>query len=144
MRSEGINRVIIVVKDIDKATKFYSELLGVSFQDASGTNPEFGVRSMVSWDGGIEICSPADTQAEVAKELATYLKNRGEGVLAVVFNVKDIDEATSIAMKKGVNIIRRTDYREGKVKGFKQITEVHLNPADCHGVYVDLFKGEPM
>ena len=36
MKIEGINRVILVVKDVEKTAKYYSELFGVSFQDLSG------------------------------------------------------------------------------------------------------------
>ena len=42
----GINRVVIVVKDIEKAGKLFSELLGAKFYDG-GVVDKFGVRALV-------------------------------------------------------------------------------------------------
>lgn len=144
MKREGISHVVVVVKDIEKAVKLYSELFGISFQDVSGVEPEHGVRAMVSWEGGIEICSPINTKADIARELATFLEKRGEGVIAVAFNVKDIEEAATMAVKKGIRITRRNDVGKDKVEGFKWVREVHLDPADTHGVYIALFQKEPI
>ena len=70
----GVNRVVIVVKDIVRAGRLFSELLGAKFYDA-GIVDRFGVKAMVSWDGGIEIISPVTEDSEAARFLSVQGQN---------------------------------------------------------------------
>ena len=42
MKIEGIDRIVIAVKDLDKAAEFLSKLLGVEFEEV--TNPSSNSR----------------------------------------------------------------------------------------------------
>ena len=65
---KGVNRVVIVVKDIERASQLFSELLGTTFYDA-GVVDRFGVKAMVSWEGGLELISPATEDSDAARFL---------------------------------------------------------------------------
>lgn len=136
MRTEGINRIVVAVEDIQKARKRFAELLGIEFWHSNVAH-KFGLRAMVSWDGGLELVSPIDPQSSAAR----FLKKKGEGILSVAFNVKDIEEASIMAQEKGIRITDRIDLGD-EVRGFRLLKEVALHPADTHGVAILLFQGE--
>ena len=135
MKTGGVDRVVIVVRDIEKASKSYSELLGISFWDA-GVREDFGVRAMVSWDGGIELISPTDANSEAAR----FLEKRGEGLFGVIFKVSDIGEARARAEEKGFCVTGEVDC--GLPAGFKVFKEITLHPEDTHGIVVALVQSE--
>jgi methylmalonyl-CoA/ethylmalonyl-CoA epimerase len=135
METQGLDRVVIAVKDLDKAAKRYSEVLGASFWDA-GPQEEQGVRAMVSWDGQVELISPISPQSAAAK----FLERKGEGVIGVAWKVKDIAEAGDQATKKGFRIVDRFDFPAAP--GFKLFKEILLHPKDTNEVTVILVQSE--
>jgi methylmalonyl-CoA/ethylmalonyl-CoA epimerase len=135
MKTLGLDRVVIVVKDLDKAAKRYSELLGTSFWDA-GVQEKQGVRAMVSWDGQIELMSPVSAQSGAA----IFLEKKGEGVFGVAWKVKDIDEAAAQMTKKGFQIMERFDFPDAP--GFKLFKEIVLHPKETNGIFPILVQSE--
>ena len=136
MRTEGINRIVVAVHNVEKASDRYSELLGISFWDA-GVQEEFGLRALVSWDGGVELVSPLHPQSDVAK----FLERRGEGIYAVAFNVRSVEEARAMAKEKGIRVTQELGWNDAD--RFKVVKEIVLHPADAHGVPIILFEGQP-
>lgn len=122
MGVKGIDHVVIAVKDLEKAKKFFSELLGIEF-DELGENKQWKFRSVISPEG-FELLTPTTPDSETAK----YIEKRGEGYFAVAFKVKNAEEIAEKAKKMGVRVI-------GKIErgGFK---EIFLHPKDCFGVQV--------
>jgi methylmalonyl-CoA/ethylmalonyl-CoA epimerase len=127
--------VVIVVKDLDKAAKRYSELLGASFWDA-GVQEKQGVRAMVSWDGQVELMSPVSAQSGAA----IFLEKKGEGVFGVAWKVKDIDEASAQVTKRGFQIMERFDFPDAP--GFKLFREIVLHPKETNGIFSILVQSE--
>jgi 4-hydroxyphenylpyruvate dioxygenase-like putative hemolysin len=127
----GINRVVIVVKDIEKSGKLFSELLGAKFYDG-GIVDKFGVRALVSWDGGLEIISPITEDSDAAK----FLREKGEGVYTVIFNVDDADQAASRAKSLGVKQTGVIEFDQHPF--FKKFKEILLAPEDTCGTFVAL------
>jgi len=125
---KGVNRVVIVVKDIEKAGKLFSELLGIRLVD-HGVVQDMGIRAMLSWDGGIELVSPITSDSDVAG----FLSEKGEGVYAVVFNVDNADKAADRAKKLGVKM--RGTIELGEKEGFRKFKEILLDPEDTHSVF---------
>jgi 4-hydroxyphenylpyruvate dioxygenase-like putative hemolysin len=126
---KGINRVVIVVKDIEKASKLYSGLLGVKFHDA-GVVDRFGVRAMLSWEAGIELVSPTTSKGDVA----SFMKKNGEGIYAVVFNVDDADQAAERARALGVRI--KDTIEMSQSPAFNKFKELLLDQEDTHGAFI--------
>jgi len=71
---EGIDRIAIAVKDLDKAVKFYSELLDIDF-DVFPEHEGLGMRGAYGASGleFIEATSPDTT-------IGKFIKERGEGL----------------------------------------------------------------
>jgi len=135
METQGLDRVVIAVKDLDKAAKQYSEVLGVTFWDA-GPQEEQGVRAMVSWEGQVELISPISPQSAAAK----FLDKKGEGVIGVAWKVKDIVEAGDQMTAKGFRIVDRFDFPAAP--GFKLFKEILLHPKDTNEVTIILVQSE--
>ena len=135
MKAKGVNRVLIAVRDVEEASKRYSSLLGIRFWDA-GVQEDFGVRAMVSWEGGVELIAPLDTDSRVAR----FLEKNGESIYGVAFNVTDIDRAVTAARQKGIRITHTIDQdQSGKFKLFK---EVCLHPAYTDGIFMLLVQSQ--
>jgi hypothetical protein len=63
---------------------------------------DLGLSVYMSWQGGLEIVAPLDdVDNEFNAPLRARLKERGEGVFAVVLGVKNLDEAVSRARREG-------------------------------------------
>jgi methylmalonyl-CoA/ethylmalonyl-CoA epimerase len=131
----GVDRVVIAVRDIDTAAKRYSELLGISFPH-SVIREDYGIRAMVSWDGGIELVSPIDNNSLIAK----FIEKKGEGLFGVVFKVDDIDKAKARAEAKGFRVTG--DVHSGLPDGFKLFKEITLHPKDTYGISTTLMQSE--
>ena len=143
MRTKGINRVAIVVKDFDGAVALYSELLNTTFYPldiAEGS----GVRVALSYDAGIEIASPlSESEQPTALGLSQYIKEHGEGLYAVVFSVDDVEQARDKAETMGIRVLRKVEVGQDDVKQsfqgrYNTFMEYFLNPEDTYGVSVVL------
>ena len=58
MTINGVNRIMIAVRDLDRAKQLYSDLLGATFIDAHWTGEPFGIAVSIAWDAGIELRAP--------------------------------------------------------------------------------------
>ena len=141
MKTKGVARVVIAVRDIEKARKFYSELFGISFWDA-GIHKDSGTRAMVSWDGGIELVSPISPAPanSTGEGIARLLQDREAALFGVAFKVSDIEEARARAKEKGFRITSEID--RFLPPGFKVFREIFLDPKDTHGISVILIQSE--
>lgn len=136
MKIQDIDHVVIAVKDIDKAVKFFSELLETNFEEINGTLKEMGVRSKISPEG-IELISPTTTQNEVAK----FLERKGEGLYALSLRVKDAMQAATDAREKGIRVIGATKQEQLGTR-YLNFKEILLHPKDAHGVLLLLTQYE--
>ena len=53
MAVNGVNRIILAVRDLQKAKAYYEDLLGATFHDAHWTGEPFGIQVAISWNAGI-------------------------------------------------------------------------------------------
>ena len=145
MKPKGVNRVVIAVKDIDKAIDLYSRLLGATFHDASAGAESYGVRVAMSWDAGIELCAPLPGCNSYIEQI---IKKRGEGLVGVVFCVDDVDEAHEKAKDMGIGVLSLIEYDQHQIEQylggrFKKYKEYMLNSADLCGVGAIVGQIEP-
>lgn len=52
---------------------------------------DMGFVMHISWEAGLEVVSPMETRTEFNQMLWDWLDTRGEGVMSVVFGVRDLD-----------------------------------------------------
>jgi methylmalonyl-CoA/ethylmalonyl-CoA epimerase len=117
MKPHGVNRVTMIVRDLEQGKAFYSNLLGATFCAVHDAEAErFGIRCVIAWNAGIELVSPLPGRDSYARR---FLEKHGEGLAGVVFAVKDVDEAKAAAEELGVRITYALDYG-------KDIIDAHL------------------
>ena len=108
MKPLGVNRVVIAVKDLEKAMNFYSKLLSATFHEATAEDVvTLGIRVAFSWDAGIELVAPMPGRESFVTEI---LEQRGEGLINVVFAVDDVEKAREAAEALGLGLWYSVDY----------------------------------
>nr|MDO8082537.1 VOC family protein [Candidatus Freyarchaeota archaeon] len=128
MKIERIDRVVIAVKNLYEAMKFFSDLLGIKF-DPTGSSGEQLVRAAYS-PSGIELMEATQPDSPVGK----FVEKRGEGLYAVVFKVPNIEEANAEFERKGIRNVGKLDL--GALK------ESMFHPKNTHGVMIILAEYE--
>lgn len=112
-RERGVNRVVMLVRDLDAGRAFYEALLGCTFHAVNDEEAAaFGVRTIFSWDGGVELVAPlpgADSHLE------SILEERGEGLIGVVWAVADADAAKAAAQEHGASTYYTLDYSQEQI-----------------------------
>jgi len=127
MKVEKIHHVSIMVKDLEKAGKFYSDLFGIEFSGPH-ENKELDVR-FLSFPLGINLATPLTPDGPSAKTL----DRRGEGLAMLVLNVSNLAEAIADMESRGVRLIGRADPNVAK--------SAYFHPKDTYGVMVELMEG---
>ncbi len=126
----GLSHVVLAVRDLDQAMKFFSKLFDVEFTDV-GELPGVGFRSMVC-ENKLEIISPTRSDSDVAR----FIERKGEGVYAVAFKAPDAGKARERAESMGIRVvgdINQDDF-EGVAHG--EVREIWLHPKDTFGMYL--------
>ena len=126
MKVQKIHHVSVLVKDLEKASKLYSQLFGIEF-DGPYDQEDLDVRFMSS-SIGLNLASPLTPDGPTAKSL----ERRGEGLSMLVLNVPDIDEAIADMESQGVRLVGREDRPKERVASF--------HPKDLCGVMVELWQ----
>ena len=126
MKVQKIHHVSVLVKDLEKAGKLYSELFGIEF-DGPYDQEDLDVR-FISSSIGLNLASPLTPDGPTAKSL----ERRGEGLSMLVLNVPDMDEAIADMESPGVRLVGRADRPKERVASF--------HPKDLCGVMVELWE----
>ena len=123
MKAEKIDHVAILVKDLEKAGKFYADLFGAEF---SGPNEikNLDIRNLLS-PLGIELVSPLSPDGAMARTL----ERRGEGLTMLSLKVPNVAEAAAEMKARG---IRQIGALEGRAAIF--------HPKDLFGVTIELIQ----
>ena len=126
----SIRVVHIAVNSVEEAAKDYKERFGLE-ADAPKDQPATGIRGAVVPLGNaiIEFIEPLDPeQGPVAK----FLKNRGEGIYMIGWEVDDVDDAIKGLEANGVRLLSADP--ESRAAG----ANVFIHPKSSHGVLVEL------
>ena len=123
MKVEKIDHIAILVKDLEKAGKFFADLFNTEFAGPNEVK-ETDMRNLMSPEG-IELVTPLTPNGVLARTL----EHRGEGITLISLKVPNVVEATA----------------EMKAKGVRQIggigTKIALfHPKDLYGVTIELIE----
>jgi methylmalonyl-CoA/ethylmalonyl-CoA epimerase len=137
MKPMGVSRIILAVRDLQKAKALYSHMLGATFHDASWTGAPLGMEVAISWDAGIEICAPMPGR-EKDSMISGFLEEHGDGILSIVFSVQDADAIKDTAEKLGIQALYSVDYSQPDIDAhldglFKKYKEHFMNSAEACG-----------
>lgn len=145
MEIEGIDRLVIGVKDMDGALGFFRNVFGVTFTEITGDAPKVaGCRVAISLDKRLELISPVAEPLQVTnppdpRTLAKRLEDADAVLYAVIFKVKDLYEATANADRNGVRVVgNRVTFARDDQLGISNFDEVTLAEADTFGIKMAL------
>jgi methylmalonyl-CoA epimerase len=99
---KGIDHIAIAVTDLEEATKFYRDTLGMKVTERRVTEgAKSGMISVVLSSGAFSIVllEGADQRSQVSQ----YIEEFGPGVQHVAFQVSEIEETSEILKKRGVD-----------------------------------------
>ena len=127
MLFQGIDRVLAIVDDMDRAKAFFSDLMGVSFdRTIVDENVHFEV-AMSRF--GLELASPMVDDHPMVADRAGFEANGGILSLVVV-RVSDFDQAVAHFRERGIEPVRFLNIGDAR--------EAIYNPADTYGVTIVL------
>lgn len=149
MEIEGIDRLVIGVRDMDRALAFFRDVLGVRFEEIEGDAPKVaGCRLAISLDKHLELISPVAEPLQVTNppdplELKRRLEKAEAVLYAVIFKTPNLDRAIEQAGRHGVSVAgqRITFPRDEQLK-LSDFDEVALAEADTFGLKVALSQYE--
>jgi methylmalonyl-CoA/ethylmalonyl-CoA epimerase len=128
----AIDHVGIAVADLDAATAFYRDLLGMETVHEE-TNEEQGVReAMVAvGDSGscIQLLAPLDESSPIAR----FLERSGPGMQQLAYRVTDIEAVSAVLRDRGLRLLYDVARRgtAGSLVNF-------VHPKDAGGVLIEL------
>ena len=112
MKVEKIDHIHILVKDLEAAAKFLSNLMGSQF-----FGPRESPNDKVAFDNlGFELMQPP-TSTNPDNPVSKHLKEHGEGVAWIGLKVPNLDEAVAELRSKGIPIKYWRDYTDPTWKG---------------------------
>ncbi|MFZ0547176.1 MAG: methylmalonyl-CoA epimerase [Candidatus Promineifilaceae bacterium] len=127
-----ISHIAIVVPDLDEATTFWVEALGLPLQHMEHV-PDQGVdvAFLPSGESEIELLEPCTSDSGVAR----FMEKRGPGMHHICFEVDNIENVLERLRQKGVPLINE----EPTIgTGGKKIAFIH--PKGTGGVLVELYE----
>jgi len=130
MQALKLDHIGIAVKDIERALKFYADILGLTLAGEEVIS-EQKVRTAFLPIGDTEVELLESTEPD--GPVANFIEKKGEGIQHIAFKVNNIEAALKELEDKGIRLI------DGKPRigaGNKKIAFLH--PKDTFGVLVEL------
>ncbi|MBN1849606.1 MAG: VOC family protein [Deltaproteobacteria bacterium] len=126
---EKIERISIAVKDLDKSIQFFSDLLGIHF-DETFVVEQSGAREAIS-SFGLEL-----VEGKPGTWVHDFIQKKGEGVFSLMIKVSDMEKAKKVFKDKGVRLTG--EINSITEPGGPGLREVSYHPKDTHGVMIFL------
>ena len=125
-----LHHVGIAVNSVAESIALFERLLGIKAHSVEEAPCQQVKEAIFRFDEGAEISLLEPTGPDSA--IARFLKNRGEGIHHICFEVDDVDEELKAMAGKGIEVIDKQG-REGVAGriGF-------LHPKSARGVLIEL------
>jgi methylmalonyl-CoA epimerase len=130
----GIKKVIevgVAVKDLDKAIKLFTEVLGAEAGETM-TFDAYGMKFAMCRLGDVdfELMAPTRPDGVIGK----FLEAKGEGLHHIALNTDDIEKQWKEFAEKGIQLIDKSpNVHEGHKFGF-------IHPKAFHGVMFEIIQ----
>jgi catechol 2,3-dioxygenase-like lactoylglutathione lyase family enzyme len=145
MKIEGIDRLVFAVKDMNKAVKFLSNLLGMEFKEITGPMMEAGnIRLSVGslpqkGNLSFEILQVIDPLKDVnppgTKAIAKSVEEVDGSLFGIAFRVKDAAETAADLERKGVRISHKMELEQTPF-GVTNLKELITEEKDTLGIKI--------
>lgn len=127
---EKVDHIGIAVKDLEKALKFYEEILGLKCEGTEVVEEQkVKVAFLPIGDTEVELLESTEPNGPIAK----YIEKRGEGIQHIAYRVDNIEKAIEEMKEKGIRMI---DEKPRYGAGGAKIAFAH--PKDTYGVLIEL------
>ncbi|MDP2969064.1 MAG: methylmalonyl-CoA epimerase [Deltaproteobacteria bacterium] len=125
-----INHIAIAVNNIEEATKFYHEVMGLTL---SGVDVVTAQTTKVGFfkigESNIELVQPAEPDSPLVK----FLETKGQGIHHICFEVEDVEAEVKDYLDKGATLI------DQKPRPGAHNTKVaFIHPKSSSGVLIEL------
>ncbi len=131
-RIKRIDHVAVVVADLDEATAFWQDALGLPIAALKEEPAEKAVVAFLPVNGSeIELVKPTAGDSGTAK----FLAKRGPGMHHLCLEVEDLDGMLARLKARGVRLIH--DEPVEKPNGVRY---AFVHPKSAHGVLVELYE----
>ena len=143
-RIEAIEEIVIAVKDVDKAAKYFKDLFEFEFSYGWELERErIRVRSEVIQGTQLQFIQATDPESVVAK----FIKTKGEGLNHFAFKVKNLPEMVKRLKKKGVKMVPdeivEVDVTDKNTPGKgKRGSFIFIHPSSAYGVLIELVEDD--
>lgn len=112
MKVRSLDRIVIMVRDIDKALEFFSQKLGMEFKELDKDISERdGVRSYVCHETHVHLISPIlplpENAAPPMRKRVDLLKEHEAVFMALTFMVDDVAKTEAELKQQGIDIQHR-------------------------------------
>lgn len=125
---ETVSHISVIVRDIDRAIKYYG-LLGLgSFEPSKVVATEVEMRGKCIDPGSIRVKRKAAQTGKIKLELIEpvqgrslwkeLLETRGEGVHVIAFSVDDIEKEEAGLVQRGLSVVFKTRFNDGGTTDF--------------------------
>ena len=125
-----INHIAIAVNNIEEASKFYQDILGLNL---SGVEVVAAQKTRVGFfkigESNIELVQPSEPDSPVTK----FLESKGQGIHHICFEVDDVDAEVKAYLEKGATLI---DQKPRPGAHNTKVAFVH--PKSSSGVLIEL------
>jgi catechol 2,3-dioxygenase-like lactoylglutathione lyase family enzyme len=115
MKTQGIDHVSIVVRDMDRAVETLSNVFGLAFKEIPEVKERMGIRICVSVpERQIELLSVVDPvkaseNSDHSREIAEFAKRVGEGIRRLFLKVENVEKAAAEAQEKGLCVAHKLE-----------------------------------
>jgi methylmalonyl-CoA/ethylmalonyl-CoA epimerase len=125
----GIHHISIGVKDMEKHLEFYRAGLGLDLGEITSL-PGVNLGFVPVGNGDLELLEPTDPESDLAVEI----REKGEGLHHICFEVDDIEEHLRTLRDAGVHLIDETprEVSLGKI--------AFIHPDSAGGVLIELLQ----
>ena len=96
-----LDHIGIVVNNIEKTANFFSKAIGIDLQEIEDYKQILKIGFLPVESIDIELLEPTSTNGINAE----FLKNHGEGVHHIAFEVENLDQAIKTAVDQGAKVI---------------------------------------
>jgi methylmalonyl-CoA/ethylmalonyl-CoA epimerase len=125
-----INHVAVAVSNLEEATRFYEEVLGLTL---SGVEVVEAQKTKVGFfkigESNIELVQPASPDSPLTK----YLETKGQGIHHICFEVDDVEAEVKAFIERGATLIDKTPR-----PGAHNTKVAFVHPKSSNGVLIEL------
>ncbi len=142
MEITGLDRIIVMVRDMDKALDFFSGKLGMKFRELDKEVQILaGNRGCVCHETHIHLVQPNNPVPESAppplKKAAELLKEKEAMVMLLLFKTKNAKKDSEELKENGLSVIRSWENNNEYISvGMDNLYEYLFDPKDTLGLSI--------